>query len=188
MVEGRYDKIKLSGLVDAVIVTTEGFGIFRNKQRAALLRRYAESCGILILTDSDRAGFIIRNYVANICQNGTVLHAYIPDVPGKERRKAVGSKAGTLGVEGIADDVLLHALLSCTGAAPKREGRSIEKRDLYALGLSGKADSAARRAALLAKLELPGGLSANGLLDVLNATASYEQLCALCRQLDLSGD
>lgn len=183
IVEGKYDQIKLSNFIEGVILPTGGFGIFKDKQKAALIRRYASTCGVIILTDSDRAGFIIRNYVTNICQGGKVSHAYIPDIIGKEKRKEKPSKAGTLGVEGMEREILEKALKSCATAAPERQGRRIEKCDLYELGLAGKEDSKIQREKVLKELDLPKNLSANGLLDVLNATATWEELKEICKKI-----
>ena len=181
VVEGRYDKNTLSQLVDTVILETSGFAIFNNKERLALFRRLAESRGLVVLTDSDGAGFVIRNHLKGAIDPALVKHAYIPDVFGKEKRKRAPGKEGKLGVEGMRPAVLEEALrhAGCTfldepsgGAQPRR---AITKADLFALGLSGGPDSAAKRAALLQKLDLPVHLSANALLDVLNALYTYEE-------------
>ena len=173
VVEGRYDKNTLSQVFDAVIVETSGFGLFKDGEKLALLRRLAEKRGLVVLTDSDGAGFVIRNYIKGAIDPALVKMAYIPDVPGKERRKSSPSKEGKLGVEGMSAEVLIAALRRAGATlggetAPHRTG-GITKATLYELGLSGRPDSAARRRELLKKLDLPEKLGANALLDVLNA-------------------
>lgn len=179
VVEGRYDKNALSQCVDAAILETGGFGVFNDREKQALLRRLAESRGLIVLTDSDGAGFLIRNFIKGCVDPRRVKHAYIPDVPGKERRKAAPSKEGTLGVEGMRPEVLLDALRRA-GATFEGETRAAEhppitKADLYARGLSGGPDSAHKRAELLLRLSLPKKLTAAGLLDVLNALMTREE-------------
>jgi ribonuclease M5 len=180
IVEGRYDKNALSQVVDAVILETSGFGIFRDREKQKLFRDMAEKRGLIVLTDSDGAGFVIRNFIRSCVPPQWVKHAYIPDVYGKERRKREASKEGKLGVEGMRPQVLLEAL-ERAGAQFLDEnenaacGPLITKADLYAKGLSGRADSKAARAALLKKLDLPERLTADGLLDVLNALMSREE-------------
>ena len=183
VVEGRYDKNTLSQIVDAVIVETSGFGVFKNGEQLTLLRRLAEKQGLIVFTDPDGAGFVIRNYLKGAIPKELVKHAYIPDVAGKERRKRTPGKEGKLGVEGMTTEVILAALERAgatfvDGAeetAPTHH-TPITKADLFALGLSGKPDSAAKRTALLKQLELPEHLSANALLTVLNALYSREEL------------
>ena len=182
VVEGRYDKNKLHQLFDTVIVETGGFAIFNDAEKTRLLRRMARERGLLILTDSDGAGFQIRNYLRGAIAEGRVLHAYIPDLYGKERRKRAASKEGKLGVEGIPDDLIVQAVrragvkdISITDNA----GRRITKADFYEAGLSGREDSAARRAVLLKKLDLPERMGANALLEFINAFLSPEAFDAL---------
>ena len=182
VVEGRYDKNALSQVVDAIIVETLGFGIYNDAAKRKLLRTLAEARGLIVLTDSDGAGFQIRSFIKGCVDPKLVRHAYIPDVYGKERRKRAPSKEGKLGVEGMPPQVLLDALLRAgatveDGDAPAAE--RIRKADLYARGLSGREGSAERRKALLEKLDLPERLSADGLLDVLNATMSREEFYRL---------
>ena len=176
VVEGRYDKNTLSQLVDALIIPTDGFGIFKDGEKKALLRRLAREKGLILLTDSDGAGFVIRNHLKGVIPRSQLKQAYIPDVYGKERRKAEPSREGKLGVEGMKPEILLRAL-SEAGAqfedAPQRD--PITKYDLYELGLSGKPDSAAKRRALMQALELPEHLSTNALLDVLNLLYTKEE-------------
>lgn len=179
IVEGTYDKIKLGGIVDATIVTTDGFDIFKNRKKAELIKKLAEKNGIVILTDSDRAGFQIRNYVKNIACNGSVKHAYIPDIKGKEKRKDKPSREGFLGVEGVSDDAIIGALTECGCTDSEnnilKSTRPITKTDLFADGLSGGADSADMRRKLTRRLKLPDRISANMLLDVLNQLYTYEE-------------
>lgn len=186
MVEGRYDKNTLSQVVDGVILETSGFGVFKDEEALALLRRLAKERGLVILTDPDGAGFVIRNYLKGAIDPAHVKHAYIPDCPGKEKRKRTPGKEGKLGVEGMPPDVLLEALRRAgatfeenAGAPMAPRGRPITKADLYAVGLSGTPDAAERRRALLKRLELPEHLSPNALLQVLNALYSYEELTRL---------
>ena len=184
VVEGRYDKNTLSQIVDATIIETAGFGIFNNAQKQKLLRTMAEARGLIVLTDSDGAGFVIRNFIKGCVDPKLVKHAYIPDVAGKERRKAAPSKEGKLGVEGMRPQVLLDALIragaTIDGAdAPDTHGGRITKADMFARGLSGGTCSREKRAALIKKLDLPEKLTADALLDVLNATMSREEFYAL---------
>lgn len=179
VVEGRYDKNTLRQLVDAPIFETGGFGVMKDKAKLSLLRQAAERRGLIILTDSDRAGFVIRNYLKGAVPKGRVLQAYIPDVYGKEKRKAAPGKEGKLGVEGMGPEVLLEALRSA-GATIEGEtavaapGEAITKQDLFDLGLSGGKDSAARRVKLQRALRLPERMGPNALLDALNLLFTRE--------------
>lgn len=184
VVEGRYDKNTLAQIVDTVIVETHGFGIFKDREQLALLRRLAEKRGLIILTDPDGAGFVIRGHLKGALPPEQVKHAYVPGLQGKEHRKRQGGKEGVLGVEGMRPEVL-EAALRRAGAtfldedAPLSSARRpITKADLFALGLSGGAGAAERRQALLRALELPKHLSPNALLEVLNALYTYEEFCA----------
>ena len=184
VVEGRYDKNTLSQVVDTVILETAGFGIFRDEETLALLRRIGAKRGLILLTDSDGAGFLIRNYLKGALPQDQVKHAYIPDILGKERRKASPSKEGKLGVEGMELSVLRQALERAgatveDGPVPQKEtAQPLTKADLFQLGLTGGEDSAARRKALQKRLGLPERLSANGLLQALNTLYSREELRA----------
>ena len=182
VVEGRYDKNTLSQIVDATILETKGFGLFKDKQQLALLRKVAQKRGLIVFTDSDGAGFVIRNHIKSAIDGKYLKHAYIPDIPGKERRKTAPGKEGKLGVEGMTKEVLLDAL--------RRSGATIEgetvitvsvitKQDMMALGLSGGKDAAAKRLALLKKMELPEHMSANALLQALNVLYSLDELTAI---------
>lgn len=177
VVEGRYDKNTLSQLVDAPIFETNGFGVMRDKRLLEFLRRVAQERGLIILTDSDGAGFVIRNYLKGALPKGKVLHAYIPDVYGKERRKAHPGKEGKLGVEGMSKEVLLQALQNAGAQTDEtlQPTRRITRTDLFLAGLSGTADSASRRRILKAELSLPEHLGANAFLDALNLLMSYEE-------------
>ena len=180
VVEGRYDKNTLSQVVDTVILETAGFGVFKNQELVALLRRLAEERGLIVLTDSDGAGFLIRSRLKSALPQDRVKHAYIPDVYGKERRKRAPGKEGKLGVEGMTPAVLEEVLRRAGATFLEEEagGRGpkggITKADLYALGLSGGPDAARRRQALLKHLKLPEHMSANALLPVLNALYDRE--------------
>ncbi|EOS63659.1 toprim domain-containing protein [Oscillibacter sp. 1-3] len=184
VVEGRYDKNTLSQTVEAVIVTLGGFSVFNDREKLAFLRRLAEKQGLIVLTDSDGAGFVIRNYLKGALPRDKVRQAYIPDVQGKERRKRRPGKEGKLGVEGMRPEVLLEALqragatfLDETAEAADKE--RLTKADLFELGLTGGQDSAARRRTLLRQLDLPEHLTANGLLEALNLLYDREELEAL---------
>ena len=178
VVEGRYDKNTLSQIVDAVIIETSGFGVFNDREKQQLLRALAEKRGLIVLTDSDGAGLVIRNFIKGSVDPKLVKHAYIPEVYGKERRKAKASKEGKLGVEGMSPEVLLNALrragATIDGAAA-RETEPISMADMYHAGLTGKPDSAMRRERLLSGMELPKKMTAAALLPVLNALMSREE-------------
>lgn len=188
IVEGRADKAKLSGLVEGTIIETGGFQIFNDREKLALIRRLAAERGVIVFTDSDGAGFLIRSKLSQCLPPGQVKHAYTPDVPGKERRKAKPSKEGKLGVEGMSLAVL-ESCLRRAGAsiedsgAPAPEER-LTKADLFELGLSGGPDSAARRLALQKRLDLPERLSPNGLLTALNALFSREEALRVIEEWD----
>ena len=183
VVEGRYDKNTLSQVVDAVIIETSGFGIFNDAEKRKLLHTMAEARGLIVLTDSDGAGFVIRNYIKGCVDPKLVKHAFIPDVYGKERRKSAPSREGKLGVEGMEPQVLLDALIRAGATFDDEENKKsatrISKADMYARGLSGREGSAEKRKQLIRQLGLPERLTADGLLDVLNATMSREEFLTL---------
>lgn len=183
VVEGRYDKNTLSQVVDAVIIETSGFGIFNDAEKRKLLQTMAEARGLIVLTDSDGAGFVIRNYIKGCVDPKLVKHAYIPDIYGKERRKSAPSREGKLGVEGMKPQVLLDALIRAGATFDDEENKKtaprISKADMYARGLSGREGSAEKRAQLIKQLGLPERLTADGLLDVLNATKSREEFLSI---------
>lgn len=182
VVEGRYDKNTLSQIVDAPILETNGFGIFKDGKQLTLLRRVAENRGLIVFTDSDGAGFVIRNHLKSVIPGKYLKHAYIPDIPGKERRKSAPGKEGKLGVEGMSREILLDALRRAGATiegedAPVRN--AITKQDLMELGLSGGANSGEKRQRLLKKLDFPEHMSANAMLQALNLLYSLEELTAM---------
>lgn len=188
VVEGRYDKAALASLVDTVILDTAGFGIFSDREKLVLLRRLAEARGLVILTDSDGGGFVIRNFLKSAIDGKYVKHAYIPDVYGKERRKRAPGKEGKLGVEGMKPEVLLEVLRRAgveLDAPPEQKAEEpITKAELFALGLTGRTDSAARRACVLKTLSLPERLTTNALLDVLNVLTTRRELLDILEKME----
>ena len=186
IVEGRYDKIKLSGIVDAPIIETNGFRVFNDKEKLQLIRQIAATRGILILTDSDGAGFVIRNFLKGAVPREQIKNCYIPQLEGKEKRKTERSKEGLLGVEGVSDVVILDAIRK-SGATILGEEQTvraeISKADLYALGLTGTHNAAVLRQRLLKKLRLPAYLSTNAMLTALNCLYSLEELTKLTETL-----
>ena len=187
LVEGRYDKNTLSQIVDAPILETNGFGIFKDKKQMQLLRQVAEKRGLIVFTDGDGAGFVIRNHVKSAIPGKYLKHAYTPDIFGKERRKSAPGKEGKLGVEGMKPEIILEALRKA-GATIEGEdvpqSQSITKQDMMDLGLSGGADASAKRLALLKKLNLPEHMSANALLQALNLLYSLEELTTIVEILE----
>ena len=187
VVEGRYDKNTLSQIVDATIFETNGFGIFKDKQRMALLRQVAERRGLIVFTDPDGAGFVIRNHIKSAIPGQYLKHAYTPDIFGKERRKSAPGKEGKLGVEGMKKDVILEALRKA-GATIEGEtaaaAQSITKQDLMELGLSGGANVAENRKALMNKLNLPEHMSANALLQALNLLCTLDELKVILQEIN----
>ena len=186
LVEGRYDKNTLSQILDAPILETSGFGIFKDKQQMALLRRIAESRGLIVFTDSDGAGFVIRNHIKSAIPGKYLKHAYIPDIYGKEKRKAAPGKEGKLGVEGMTKEIILESLRRA-GATMEGEEilpvRQITKQDLMELGLSGTPEASANRLKLLKHLNLPERISPNAMLQALNLLYTLEELKEIMRTL-----
>ncbi len=180
VVEGRYDKNTLSQIVDAPIFETSGFGIFHNEENLALLRRVAQTRGLIVFTDSDGAGFVIRNYLKGAIDPANLLHAYIPDVYGKEKRKSAPGKEGKLGVEGMPPNVILECLrragATFDNEASTENTEQITKADLFDMGLSGGSDSKAKRLVLLKRLELPEHMSTNAMLQALNLLCTKAEL------------
>lgn len=182
LVEGRYDVNTVRQVVDAVVLESGGFRIFNDKDQLRLLRRIASSRGLIVLTDSDGAGFVIRNYLKGALPPGSIKQAYIPDIAGKERRKRHGSKEGKLGVEGMRPEVILEALRRAGATFENEEERAtkeampINKADFFAWGLSGQKDSANRRVAVLKALDLPAHMTANALLEYINAVSTRAEI------------
>ncbi len=190
IVEGKYDKIKLSSIVNAVIIVTNGFGIFKDEEKLELIRYYARKTGIIILTDSDSAGFQIRNHIKGAVKNGKIYNVYIPDIMGKEKRKVKPSAEGKLGVEGVEKKIILKAFENAGITASESSDNSIPeitKTDLYMLGLSGGNNSSILRKKLLAYLKLPSLLSANSMLEVMNTMMSYDELKEIMDKIQSRG-
>ena len=177
IVEGKYDKMRLSRVCSSPIFTTEGFRIFKDRDKKEFLQKLAKTRGLLILTDSDRAGFMIRNHIKSFVKEGTVHQAYIPEIFGKEKRKTAPSKEGKLGVEGMEDEALLRVLERYSSPTSQKE--KITKTDLYDAGLYGGTDSAAARTKICKVLSIPVGISVNALLDALNAFITKEEFFEL---------
>ena len=187
VVEGRYDKNTLSQIVDAPILETSGFGIMKDKAQLSLLRNVAKTKGLIVLTDSDGAGFVIRNFLKSAIPSDQLKHAYIPDIYGKEKRKTAPGKEGKVGVEGMRPEIILDALrkagATIEGETAVRTQQSITKQFLMELGLSGGQDSAAKRLALLKKLDLPEHMSSNAMLQALNLLMDSKTLQELVQEL-----
>ena len=182
VVEGRYDKNTISQIVDAPIFQTNGFSVIHDKEQTQLLRKVARRRGLIVFTDSDGAGFLIRNHLKSVISPEYLKHAYIPDIPGKERRKRNPGKEGLLGVEGMCPEVIVNCLKRC-GATIEGEcsgtNAGITKADFFELGLSGGKDSSRKRQAVLKYLDLPAHMSANALLQALNLLCSKEELISI---------
>lgn len=192
VVEGKYDAIKLANIIDAAIVRTDGFAIFKDRERLELLRSLAVKRGLIVLTDSDSAGFLIRNFLKSSIPNECILQVYIPDVYGKERRKEHASAEGKLGVEGVPDEVLIEAFRRAgiaeeAPAAAPAEQRLITAIDFYEDGFSGGSNSAAKRHRLQALLGLPERMTGKQLLSLINDFATYEEYCDLRSRIE-AGD
>lgn len=177
IVEGKYDKIKLSSILDAVIITTNGFSVMKNKEKLEIIRFYAQNKGIIILTDSDSAGFKIRNYLKGAIKNGKIINVYVPDIFGKEKRKAVPSKEGKLGVEGIDKEIILDAFKKAGVISYDKDADNdpITRIDLYECGLSGGENSSEKRKVLLQQLGMPQLLTTTGMLEILNTMMSRSE-------------
>lgn len=185
IVEGKYDAIKLSGILDALIIKTDGFGIFKNKEKQRLLTRLAKEKGIIVLTDSDGAGFVIRSFISSIVPADKITHVYIPDIFGKEKRKTQFSAEKKLGVEGVEEKVLLDSFKKAgvTASLSGEKRRLITKLDLFECGLSGRENSTQKRRELLKKLALPEHLSASSLVKILNTFVTYEEFEKAVKEL-----
>ena len=192
VVEGRYDKNTLSQIVDAPILETSGFGIMKDKQQLKLLRKVAQTRGLIVFTDSDGAGFVIRNYLKGAIEPKYLKHAYIPDITGKEKRKSAPGKEGKLGVEGMTPQVILDSLrkagATILGEEVYRSAGNITKQDMMELGLSGGCDSSVLRRKLMKKLDLPEHMSANALLQALNLLFTLDELREILSQLGENND
>lgn len=189
VVEGVYDKIKLSRFLDAVIIVTNGFRVFSDERILRSIKQMADKTGIVILTDSDSAGFKIRNYIKQSIPKNQVKHAYVPDVHGKEKRKREPGKEGLVGVEGIKDEIILDALRNAGcdidgNAQTPKAGRAVTKADLYKAGLSGGEGSREKRAALSAALGIPMKISANMLLDIINRLLDYDEFREIIQNIE----
>lgn len=185
IVEGKYDAIKLSGILDALIIKTDGFGIFKDKEKQRLLTRLAKEKGIIVLTDSDGAGFVIRSFISSIVPADKIAHVYIPDIFGKEKRKTQFSAEKKLGVEGVEEKVILDSFKKAgvTASLSGEKRRLITKLDLFECGLSGRENSAQKRRELLKKLALPEHLSASSLVKILNTFVTYEEFEKTVKEL-----
>ncbi len=182
IVEGKYDKITLENVIDTLIIATDGFRIFKTPEKCAMIRKLAQNNGIIIMTDSDSAGALIRAYIKKIVGDAEIINVYVPTLPGKEKRKSAPSKEGFLGVEGMSVETIRKSLeksgvFSCE---KDKNRRKITKNDMFCLGLSGVQNSGEKRKALLKKLELPESLSSSAMLDVLNNLYTYEEFCEVC--------
>lgn len=178
IVEGKYDKIKLSSIIDALIITTDGFSVFKDREKIALIKGLAEKDGVIVLTDSDSAGFKIRNYIKGCTQNGKIINIYVPDIFGKEKRKSTPSKEGKLGVEGIPSKILIEAFNKAgvtVDSAEQKKNEAVTRIRLYDDGFIGQSDSAEKRKRLLRTLSLPAMLSTGAMLEVLNAMFTIEE-------------
>lgn len=176
IVEGKYDKITLENVVDALIITTDGFGIFKNKEKCDLIRRMAKKNGVIIMTDSDSAGAVIRSYIKKIVSDCEIINVYVPELRGKEKRKEKPSKSGLIGVEGMSPGIIEDALRkSGVFSVRTKERRKITKADMFAFGLSGREDSGRKRKSFLRLLGLPESLSPSAMLDVLNNSFTFEE-------------
>lgn len=186
IVEGRYDKIKLKSLVDAPVIETNGFRVFSDKEKQTLIRKIADVRGILVLTDSDGAGFVIRNFLRGVVDKSKIKHCYIPQIEGKEKRKAQKGREGLLGVEGVSDEVIINAI-KASGATiigeEEKTSADITKSDLFYLGLTGVENADKNRKKLLNHLNLPSYLSTNAMLTALNSLYSLEELKNLCEEI-----
>lgn len=189
IVEGRYDKIKLKNLVDTTIIETNGFRVFSDKEKQTLIRKIAQTRGILVFTDSDSAGFVIRNFLRGAVDKSKVKHCYIPQINGKEKRKAHSSKEGFLGVEGVSDEVIIDAIrksgATIIGEESQAQSGEITKSDLYRLGLTGRENSEKLRKSLLKNLGMPSYLTTNAMLSAINCLYSLEELKSIVENLEI---
>lgn len=188
IVEGRYDKIKLSSMIDGIIIETDGFGIFKDKDKQKLIRKLAETKGIAILTDSDSAGFVIRNFITSIVPKEYITNVYIPDIYGKEKRKDSPSKEGKLGVEGVSAEILKEAFKKAgigVSQSETNERKKITLNDFFDDGLTGDTQSKRKRTDLLKKLDLPERMSTKAMLDILNTFITYDEYKKLVKSEEI---
>ena len=183
IVEGKYDRLRVLSVADATVISTDGFGIFKKSETAALIKKLAARRGIIVLTDSDGAGLLIRNYIKNITGGADVVNVYVPQIKGKERRKRAPSKEGYLGVEGMEREVIEKALAPYDDGGDGAPKMALTKADFYALGLSGKDNSAERRRALSRRLGLPQNISASALIEAINLTATEDEFAAAIKEI-----
>jgi len=187
LVEGKYDKNMLAQCVDATIIQLDGFGLFKSEDKKNMIRKLAETCGIIIMTDSDGAGLVIRNHIKGIVPPTQIKNAYIPQIYGKEKRKLKPSKEGFIGVEGMNREIIIKALIDCGATIEDNicvsNIKHISKADLFELGLSGKPNSKELRTKLLIKLNLPKNISTNSMLEVINRLYSYEEILTIIGEL-----
>ena len=186
IVEGKYDIIKLSNMIDGLIIKTDGFGIFKDKEKQKLIRRLAGETGIIVLTDSDSAGFLIRNFLTSSIPTDKITHVYTPDIFGKEKRKTEAGKEGKLGVEGMKEEILLEAFRKAgvVGEITEEKRRLITNIDLYEYGLSGRPNSQAKRKELLKRLALPERLSTSSLVKILHTFVTYEEFINCVKEIE----
>ena len=177
IVEGKYDKIRLSNIIDSVIITTDGFCVFKSEEKKELIKLFAQKNGLIIMTDSDSAGQMIRNFVMKLCKNGEITNIYLPSIKGKEKRKTKGGAQGILGVEGTDDKIIIEALekAGVTGEKIPEKTQKVSKTDFYNLGISGGENSREKREELCKYLKLPSCLTANALLDAVNTLYTYDK-------------
>lgn len=185
IVEGKYDKIKLSSFIDALIIETGGFRIFKDKEKRALLNILAEKNGLVIITDSDSAGFLIRNHIKNIVKNKNIINVYIPEILGKEKRKKTFSKEGLLGVEGIEEDIIIKSLekYGVLGEKTSSKKELVTKADLFTDGLSGNENSSEKRKIIYENLSVPKYISTNSFLDIINSIMTKEEYKKMIKDL-----
>jgi ribonuclease M5 len=187
IVEGKYDKIKLSGILDTVIIETDGFAIFKDKEKQQLIRFLSEKRGIIIMTDSDSAGFKIRSFINGITKSENIKNVYIPDIYGKEKRKTEMSKEGKLGVEGMKTETIMSALQKAgvfCSENEKQEGREITRTDFFEDGISGRENSSEIRKELARKLQLPERISSSALLKIINLYMTYDEYKSVINTLN----
>lgn len=186
IVEGKYDVIKLSNIIDGLIIKTDGFGIFKDSEKQKLIRRLANEKGIIVLTDSDSAGFVIRNFISSCVPKDKIINVYIPDLFGKEKRKTERSKEGKLGVEGVPEPVILDAFRKAgvTASPTEEKRRLITNVDLYEYGLSGRENSSQKRKKLLSALALPERMSTSSLVKILNSFVTYEEFMKKVKEIE----